>query len=139
MNQYNINGSDAFDTYGLVFMEGTLEELMTLAERKPGVENNWPDEDGTERDLDSIQYQSRELTINCLMVGDDKADFLAKYSAFKAFIIAAGYFDFINIKFSKRWKLLYDSMEDYKQLDVKSATFSLNLIDDFPHEEFPVA
>ena len=139
MNQYTINGSDAFDTYGLVFMEGTFEELMTLAERKPGVENNWPDEDGTERDLDSIQYQSRELSINCLMIGDDKADFIAKYNAFKAFIIAAGYFDFINLKFSKRWKLLYDSMEDYKQLDDHTATFSLNLIDDFPHEEFPVA
>jgi len=138
MNQYSINGSDAFTTYGIVFKEGTLEQLMTLPERKPGVENNWPDEDGTERDLEVIKYQSREVAVNCVMIGNSKADFKSKYEAFKAFLKDAGYFFLLNQEFQIQWKLLYDGMEDYVQDDLQTASFTLNLIDDFPLEEFPI-
>lgn len=138
-NQYTINGNDAFDTYGLVFQEGTLNELMRLPERKAGVEHDWPDEDGTQRDLTDLKYASRQLSLKCLLVGDSKADFLQKYDALKTFFVGAGYFDLISLRFSKRWKLLYNSMADYKQESENAATFTLELIDDYPNTNFPVA
>lgn len=138
MNQYLINGLNAFTTYGLIFKEGTFEELMRLPERKPGVENDWPDQDGIERDLQVIKYQSKQVSVNCVLSAVDQADFKVKYTALKTFLKDAGYFFLLNQSFQIQWKLLYQSMEDYVQDDLRTASFTLNLIDDFPLEEFPV-
>lgn len=139
MNQYEINGNDAFTTFGLVFKEGSIEELMRLAERKPEYEFSWPDEDGTVRDVSDIKYQSKEMTIPCVLVGASKVDFSNKYNAFKAFIIGAGYFDLLAVEFGRRWTVLYQKMENYKQDDYNIASFNLILVDDYPHQTLPVA
>lgn len=136
--KYEINNQDIWTTWRMVFQNDTISTLMQLAERKEGYAYSWPDEDGTERDLTVLKYNTRELSIDVLLAGDSAADFKAKYDAFKAYIIAAGYFNLDCLALQKRWKLLYQRMAGYKQLDLASARFTLILLDDFPNETFAI-
>jgi hypothetical protein len=139
INQYEINDQDIWTTWGMAFQKGTIDELLKFPERKEGYSYSWPDEDGTERDVAGAVFNSRELSISAVMVGDNAADFIAKLDAFRAYIIDAEYFFLDCIALNKRFKLLYKSMDNYRRIDDQSAQFTLTLIDDFPNEVFAIA
>lgn len=144
-NKYRINGQDVFNVYGLVFQKGTQEELLRLARRKEGYAYEWPDEDGTERDDTDPVFESKEVNIRAIMVGSNKADFLAKYNALKTFLMGSGYFDFDSIVLNKRFKLLYQDMSSYELLNpIRDneqivARVSFIFFDDFPTSNFTIA
>jgi len=137
-NQYKINGLDVYATWGLTFQDGSVEELLKFPQRKQGYSYNWPDENGTERDVTNPFYESRELSFNILLIGTNKTDFLTKLEAFKQYIAVAGYFFLDCLAITKRYRLLYNNMSGFKQLGMTGARFTLHLVDDFPTETFPI-
>ncbi|TZF81821.1 hypothetical protein FW774_17345 [Pedobacter sp. BS3] len=133
---FKINNVDAA-TYGLMFLQGTYKELLKLAKRKPGVETNWNDENGTERDDEQTVFESRILNIPVLLKGNDTADYIAKLQAFKELIETAGYFNFKAYGINRQYTLLYSDVSNWQDYG-SIASFNLVLIDDYPATITPI-
>ncbi|WP_143960227.1 hypothetical protein [Litoribacter populi] len=139
---YRINGNDAIQAYGLYFKDGTLEELLKAPEAKEGYSFSWEDEDGTDRDLSQVYYESRELELPVFLWGKGLADFRVKLAALKAQLMSGQRINLDNMELGQRWKLLYRAMSDFEFSgglagDVV-ATFTLSLLDDYPTQTFQI-
>lgn len=122
--------------YGLTFLEDTYQELRKPAKVKEGLTNNWADEHGTERDLQSRVFETRTLTLPVLIDGSNELDFSQKHQAFIDFIVNAGYF-FLKVQRTNRiYKLVYADVTNYKDY-YDHCTFDLILFDDYPQLTTP--
>lgn len=141
---YKINGLDAYTTYGLVFGPGVYNELLKLPKRKEGYAYSWPDENGTERDVSQVYYESRVLNLPITILASSESQFYSRYYALTQFLLTSGYFDFDVVQMNRRFKLLYQDMTNFDKLtQIKGSTdigceFTLQLIDDFPTSNTPI-
>lgn len=141
---YTINGTDVFTAYGLIFEPGTLDALMSPPARKESYAYAWKDQDGTERDTGAASFESREVRLTGIIVGADKAAFIAFYNAFKTLLTAGEYFTLKSLETGINWKLLYQSTNAFEFRGLQKngtwvARITLNLVDDFPTEVIPDA
>ncbi len=138
INKYRFNGTDAFTAYGIVFNDGTYGELLKNAKRKEGYSRNWPDENGTDRDLSAIYFESRILNLPITILAASEADLYTKYFNLRNFLYTSGYFNFDVIDMNRRFRLLYqdmtsfDKVTTYKNNNDIISEFTLQLIDDYP-------
>ncbi|PSL06537.1 hypothetical protein [Cecembia rubra] len=140
--KFQINGADAYTLYGVLFLEGTLKELIRLPRRKEGYARNWPDENGTERDLSVNAFESRELTLPLLLIGSSRTDFNNKMAALEN-ILTDDEIILDSIDLNRRFKLLYRQMNEITDLQYHPsgdcfAVFSLEMYDDYPTEKFDI-
>lgn len=142
--KYIINGNDAYTVFGLVFNPGTYQELLKLPKRKEGYAKNWTDENGTERDVNSIYFESRVLSLPITILAKSEVEFYSKYNALKSFLFTTGYFNFDVVDMNKRFKFLYQDMTSFTKLtQIRGSTnigceFTLQLVDDFPTTNFSI-
>lgn len=141
--KYFINGADAYMTYGVVFTEGTIRELIQLPRRKAGYVKNWPDENGTERDLDVSVFESRQISLPILLIGTNRSDFQSKLLALEALLTSGAEVILDSIDIGRRFKLVYQEMQSITDLEFHSsgrcfAAFTLSFIDDYPTEKFTI-
>lgn len=137
--RFIIDGDDAFDHYGLVFLPGTYNELLRLPEAKAGYFNNWPDEDGIERIITAPKFEALTYNIPVCHWGSDKTDFFEKYNRLCTFLLTAGYFELDAVNIDRRYTLFYQRIQSVEKLSlidnsqgdilVKS---TLTLANDFP-------
>lgn len=117
--------------YRMFFADGVYSQLKKSAEKKPGLSFVWPDENGTEVDNVANYYESRELALPCVMSAPSEELLLASFDALTD-RLENGLPLTIDAHFlNRRYILRYSSMSNL-QIDDKVATFTLNLIDDFP-------
>ena len=142
--KYFLNSADAFGTYGLTFRPGIYNELLKLPKRKPGYEKSWTDQNGTERDLTTVYFESRTLNIPVTISAKSESEFYSRYAAFTAFIMSSGYFNFDVVEMNRRFSLLYQDMTSFDKLTIIKnnneiyCDFNLQLIDDFPTTFTPI-
>lgn len=127
-----INDQNAQTVFGLTFLKGTYKALQKLPKRKPGIEIEWADEHGSERDVEVIYYHSRSLTLPVLIESTAANSFEDNLQLFREFITTVGYFNLKAVEKNRQYTLLYDDVSDYEEFE-DHATFNLLLIDDFPH------
>lgn len=132
-----INEQDPSVAYGLFFKEGTYEELLKLPSRKPGLQQDWPDEDGMEVDADANHYDSRPLALPVVMSSDSDEDLLLKYQTFGAIVLAGGPIVLDAYFLNRRYTLRYVSVSNVVW-DGSLVTFTLNLMDDHPSATTPI-
>lgn len=142
--KYFINGADAYLTYGIVFTEGTIRELIQLPRRKPGYTKNWPDENGTERDLSVSVFESRQLNLPMILIGTSRSDFQSKLLALEAVLTSGAEVILDGTDVGRRFRLVYQEMQSITDLEFHSsgrcfAAFTLSFIDDYPTEKFAIA
>jgi len=124
--------------YGATLLDGAYQELRKPAKVKEGLTNNWPEENGTERDLTTRVFETRTLTIPIMIEGTSEADFNQKHQDFIDWIVTAGYFDLKVQRTNRIYKLVYSDVSEYKDY-YDHCTFNLILLDDYPHLKTPFA
>jgi len=129
--EFSLNDIDAA-AYGLTFKKGTYAALRKPAKRKAGVENNWPDQHGTERENAPIFYDTRSITIPVLLEGTNELDAALKFQALKENVFDPGYFNFKAHALNRQFTFIYDDITDFQEFG-SCLTFNLIVLDDFPH------
>lgn len=138
IGQYKISGSDIYSTYGLLARPGFYNELLKLPKRKEGFTRSWPDENGTERDLTTVYYESRVLNLQFLLYASSEAQFYSRYNALTSFLLSSGRFNFDAIQMNRRFSLVYLDMTSFEKLTLIKesnkiyAANTLQVVDDFP-------
>ena len=134
-NEIFINDKDAWLEWNLLMTEGTYQALLEAPERKSGIEHNWLDEPGTEREDVAGIPSSRQVSIPCFIIGSDLAEATQKYFEFVHYILMAGYFILDVPPLGLQFKLLYQNITNLKK-ETKTGeivyTFTLVVNDDFP-------
>lgn len=141
--KYFINGADAYLTYGIVFTEGTVRELIQLPRRKPGYTKSWPDENGTERDLGVSVFESRQLNLPMLLIGTGRSDFQSKLLALETVLTSGAEVILDATDVDRRFRLVYQEMQAITDLEFHSsgrcfASFTISFIDDYPTGKFSI-
>lgn len=87
---YLFDGLDLASEYG-IYIEKTVG-FYDLPKRKGITEYSWDDEDGVQAftDADDINWDARDVTLQCFIKADSRIDFLTKLSAFKTVLINSG-------------------------------------------------
>jgi len=136
-NQFMIDGLDVFDTYGIIFERGIFNELLKFPSRKEVFSQSWKDQDGTVRYVNNPHFESVEMNLQFVLIGQNITDYLNKLNAFRNKMLTSGYFNFDSVKLNMRFTLLYKSMQQITHLTRLSnnkvaSRFVITLIDDFP-------
>lgn len=72
-----IDGIDMWQAFRLAIHKGATT-FLELPPKKEGIQHDWLDSDGTDFDLSRIFFQSREITLDCSIIADGEAEFLAR-------------------------------------------------------------
>lgn len=141
----NINGQDAYTTYGIVFRPGTYAELLKAPKRKAGYEYNWGDEDGIETDPNEKPvFERQTYNIPIYMEAENEIQFYSKYNAFRSLLFNAKEFNLDFIKMGRRFKVRYADMSSFQNLtkihgnNKVGCYITIQLTDDYPADTFSI-
>lgn len=129
---FYINDKDCWTQWNFILTKGALGILAEPPKRKAQLEHSWPDENGTERDVSTNYFESKEMKIPCAIIADSLADFKSSFDSLMTEIRGTGYFNFDSTGLDRRYSLLYSECSDIDFVDVGVGTFTLTLIDDTP-------
>lgn len=142
-----IDGLDAYSTYGIVVLPGNYGRLLRLPEVKDnGLTENFVNEDGDDEYLIDPKFEAINITLPFAIHATDEAQFFARYKAFRAVMLSGGEknWDFMQLDGGTRFKLSYRSMSDYDFLTTITntnnigANFTLNLKNNHPVTLIPI-
>lgn len=88
--RHYLNGVDVYEAYGLVVSGGSAS-FLAMPKRKATLSFDWPDESGTEHDLDTVVFEEKQVSLRCAIVANSPADFWAKRKAFYAALCLPGW------------------------------------------------
>lgn len=141
----NINGQDAYTTYGIVFRPGTYAELLKAPKRKAGYEYNWGDEDGIETDPNEEPvFERQTYNLPLYMEAANEIQFYSKYNAFRSLLFNAKEFNLDFIKMGRRFKVRYADMSSFQNLtkihgnNKVGCYITLQLTDDYPADTYSI-
>ncbi len=131
--RFDIDGTDAFDRFGVFLLEGSLAEVITPPALKPFPYNDWHEADGIDADLSAPRLSGRELTLRLASFdGFDTPQLLDHLEALVSALSDGQYhrFSFTGIG-GRSYRLRLVSEPD-RQLTQDLSIISLRLADDFP-------
>lgn len=141
----NINGQDAYTTYGISFRPGTYAELLKAPKRKAGYEYNWGDEDGIEIDPNEVPvFERQTYNLPVYLEASSESAFYLKYNALRNFLLNAKEFNLDFIKMGRRFKVRYADMSNFQTLTRINGNskvgcyITLQLTDDYPTNTFAI-
>jgi len=139
MSDYRINGVDPELQYRLVIERGFNSQVRTMPELKDnGLSINWAGDDGTERYHGNRKFGSKSYSIGCAIMGNSPTDLLENYNRLEEFLLTSEIFHIDDLNAARRYKVFYSKMTSL-QVYGSWARFSLELIDDYPTDKFPIA
>ena len=124
-----INGTN-INTLGVSLEKGSYSALLLPAPLKDFVENNDPTKNGTEvlthkKDGTPLaRIAERDITLTFLIVGDNKADFMAKYAAFTA-LLHDGDIDLYVSDLDRTFHLIYSGATQYDNFRLKACKLAV--------------
>jgi len=124
---------DIYEKYGVSFLRGTYDALITAPTMKSYVTNDNRLEDGVEY-LDKPDYakiDQRTIDMQFVLDGTSQSDFLAKYADFIALMVQGGFYMKIPT-LGKIFRFVYSKCSKSTQYSLKMATFTLTLIEPNP-------
>jgi len=141
----NINGQDAYTTYGISFRPGVYAELLKAPKRKAGYEYNWGDEDGIETDPNEVPvFERQTYNLPIYMEAMSESAFYLKYNALRNFLFNAKEFNLDFLKMGRRFKVRYADMSSFKNLtringnNIVGCYITIQLTDDYPKDTFAI-
>lgn len=141
---YKFNGLDAETTYGIVFLPGTYNELLKLPKRKAGLVQEWANENGTERYLGEVYYETITYNLPITMIANSESQFWSRYNAFTSFLITSGLFNFDVVDMNRRFRLSYSDITNVDKLTIIKGSnnigcrLTLQLFNDYPTERLAI-
>jgi len=141
----NINGQDAYTSYGIVFRPGTYAELLKAPKRKAGYEYNWGDEDGIETDPNEVPvFERQTYNLPLYVEAASESAFYLKYNALRNFLLNAKEFNLDFLKMGRRFKVRYADMSSFQTLtringnNKVGCYITIQLTDDYPTDTFAI-
>lgn len=101
--RHYLNGLDVYETYGVIISGGSAS-FLGMPKRKEGLAYEWPDENGTQRDLATAVFEEKQVLLSCALKAADIDDFWAKRLAFQQQLNRPGW---------QLWRVM-DNNRDYK-------------------------
>lgn len=142
-----IDGLDAYSTYGVVVLSGNYGRLLKLPDVKDnGLTENFVNENGDDEYLLDPNFEAAIVTLPFAIHAANETQFFARYNAFRTLMLSGGEknWDFLELDGGIRFKLSYRSMSDYDLLTtIKDTTniganFTLTLKNNHPITLFPI-
>ncbi|QBQ41216.1 hypothetical protein E2P86_08620 [Sphingobacterium psychroaquaticum] len=138
MSAYRINGIDPEITYGLTIEKGFNASVRAMPELKDnGLSIDWADDNGVDRYHGIRKFASKSYQVQCVIIATSAADLLTKYNALETFLLTTGLFNLDDLNAGRRYKVFYNKMTSLTT-SITWARFTLELIDDFPTDKFPI-
>jgi hypothetical protein len=144
----NINGMDAFTTYGIIVKPTNYARLLKFPSRKEnGLTTNFASEDGEDIVLSFPNYETVNLSLPFWIVGNNEFDFFSKYESFRTLMLAGSElnWDFLKMAvYGRRFKLYYKDMSDFDTLtkirggNKVYCSFVLGLKNNYPVTNFAI-
>ena len=139
MIQFKINNIDIANM-GATFLDTDAikiyDELTKPSVPKDTLINDWPDQNGKERDVSARVYKSRQLTLPVMIEGASRSDYLNKKIAFNN-LLNSGYFNLKCYDINLQYDLIFIDVSSYKYYTTY-CTFNLIVEDDYPHLNTPI-
>lgn len=124
-----INGTN-INTLGVSLEKGSYSALLLPAPLKDFVENNDPTKNGTEvlthkkNGAPLARIAERDVTLTFLIVGDNEADFMAKYAAFTS-LLHEGNVDLYVSDLGRTFHLIYGNSTQYDNFRLKACKLAV--------------
>lgn len=124
-----INGTD-ISTMGVSLEKGSYAALLLPAALKGFVENNDPTKHGTEvlthkADGTSLaRIAERDVTLTFLIMGDNEADFMAKYADFVE-LLHGGNIKLYISDLGRTFRLIYSNSTQYDNYRLKACKLAV--------------
>ncbi|MEO7212661.1 hypothetical protein [Mucilaginibacter sp.] len=77
---YTLNGYDLKEMFGLVISNGS-DTFLAYPKRKDSLQNNWPEQDGIDKDLTDPHFEARDFKLSCALIAEGREDFKTRYDA----------------------------------------------------------
>lgn len=136
-HRIDINGIDSEERFNAFFEDGVYRELVRLPNKKHGLMQSLPDENGTRVDTASNFYESKNMALPMAICADNEEQLLLKYMAFSKFI-RTGVPIVLSVHFfGIKYTLRYDSVTNVVWNETV-VTFNLNVFDDNPTADTPI-
>ena len=85
-----IDGADAYGSYGLVILKGSMTDWLLFPEMKEPYSHDWADQHGLEVDLDNVFVKEKNVSLKVLFVADSELGFWNNYKALSETLAAPG-------------------------------------------------
>jgi hypothetical protein len=132
MTKVNINGNDAFATYGIVFDEKAISTLMSYPALKSMVSSESRLENGKRVVTESApKWDSRQLTLQVSMKASSASQFLIRYKEFRD-ACATGNLLIHVPDIGEYYHMKYEDMTQYTQYRFGVAKLSIKLTEPNP-------
>lgn len=122
-----INGEDVYERYGAILCHDrqnrntNYSELLCPPKMKPYTAVDFREMDGEKLPDELLpRVEPRDVTLQFAIVGESKADFLAKYDAFLG-MLRSGWMEFRLPDIGRTFRMYYKECTAYKQLTPLSA------------------
>ena len=115
---YLLDSVDLKDTYGITVIK--VSGIHDFLKRKGETGHNWLDEDGEEEYIASsdIYFEPRDITLECILVGTSRNDFVVKIRQFKYALESPGLHTFKTPYFSSSYSVYF---KDGGKVDILTA------------------
>ncbi|SMG32467.1 hypothetical protein [Sphingobacterium psychroaquaticum] len=138
MSAYRINGVDPETQYKMTIEKGFNASVRVMPELKDnGLSIDWADDNGVDRYHGIRKFTSKTYQIQCVIIGTSAEDLLPRYNALETFLLTTGIFEMDDLNGNRRYKVFYNRMTSLST-GPTWARFTLELIDDFPTDKFPI-
>lgn len=130
--ELEINGVDAYDSYGLSLSDGALSALMTPAPNKSLIESSYRKQPGKKVIVRDVVSDSRELNLEVHITAPDKATFYQRYAGFCSELSKGLLVIKTSFQPGVYYRLIYLSCTQFSQFIQQMAKFSLKLSEPDP-------
>lgn len=128
-----INGIDS-ESYGITFLEGTLESLMRYPALKEPIINNSRAIHGVQMDARNSKVNSQKSQVYIRLKGSTESEYLDRYDALqKLLILGKNNTGIIELSYSRYiFKLHFESCDLLRKLAPNMGTFQLTFTEPNP-------
>lgn len=134
IDELDINGNNAYTTWGIRLEKGAIASLMTPAPMKEYISNSSRTVHGSQILPSSAKMNQRDITVQFCLSASSESDYMTKYTAF-ASVLASGRLVIYEKKHTnKYYRCFYVSCSAYQHNINGLSKFTLKLIEPDPSD-----
>lgn len=123
--------------YGVTLVSGAYAQLLTPADTKEWVSNDDPRKNGVEYLTPStIYHKERSVNLVFIVKGEDKSDFLSKYTTFIE-LLQSHINTFYVADLDKYYHLKYESCTSFDNFSLKACKLAVKFTEPDPTNNLP--
>ncbi len=110
-----LNNKNLWTDFGCVIQTNTAE-LLTFPERKESLTHDWAEENGKQYDLTTPRFHDKEVTLKCLFIAENEAEFWQGYNAFFAEWKKSGWQSLYIDDHAQTYQCFYKKSDNFQKL-----------------------